>query len=222
MDHICLITFRPKKSWCKFLNTFTKYKIVIIVDDNDFDLSLFKYENIKFIKIKDEICKQNGYENTNFFIKPISGWDKALYYFGLENSNYNFVWFLEDDVFFYNENTLLTIDKEYKKDDLLSNNFNINQNGVKNTWHWNKININYTPPYYHGMMCIVRFSKKMMFCINDYAKKNNTLFFLEAMFPTIAIKNKLKYNNPTQFNDVHYRHKFTKKKYKKKKSIPSY
>jgi hypothetical protein len=57
-------------------------------------------------------------------------------------------------------------------------------------------------------MCAVRFSNSMMKCINDYAKNNNTLFFLEALFPTIAIKNNLKYNNPIQMNNIIYRYDY--------------
>jgi hypothetical protein len=99
---ICLITLRPSVIWCNFLNKFSKYKIYIIVDDNEFKLYEFKnkYKNIDFIQIEDEKCKSNGYIDTNFIIKKlISGWDKALYYFGVENKNHDFIWFIEDDVF---------------------------------------------------------------------------------------------------------------------------
>jgi hypothetical protein len=214
MNVICLITFKPAKIWCDFLNLFRKYKIFIIVDDNNFELYDFKnnYKNINFIQIQDDICKLNGYINTNFVIKKlISGWDKALYYFGVKYNNYHFIWFMEDDVFFYNENTIVNIDNQYLDHDLLSNTYYENSDGNKKTWLWEKINIQYEPPYYHGMMCSVRFSKSMMKYINDYAKKNNTLFFLEALFPTIAIKNNLKYNNPNEFNNIYYRHNFKKK-----------
>ena len=117
---------------------------------------------------------------------------------------------MEDDVFFYNENTIIHIDNQNINDDLLSNTYGENSNGEKFTWHWPKINIQYPPPYYCGMMCIVRFSNNMMKCINDYAKNNNTLFFLESLFPTIAIKNKLKYNNPNEFNNIYWRQDFEK------------
>ena len=221
MNNICLITFIPNKIWCDILNLFSKYKIFIIVDNNDFDLYEFinNYKNIKFIQIENEKCKLNGYIDTNFMLnKLISGWDKALYYFGVENNNYNFVWFIEDDVFFYNEDTLLQIDNKYINDDLLSNSYCKNKKGKKNTWHWYRINIQYPPPYYNGMMCAVRFSNSMMKCINNYAKKYNTLFFLEALFPTIAIKNNLKYNNPNEFNNILYRHDF-KEEYIDKKNL---
>ena len=97
MNVLCLITLVPNKIWCEFLNLFIKYQIFIIVDDNNFDLSEFKnnYINIQFIQIHNEKCKLNGYINTNFTIKKlISGWDKALYYFGVEYKNFNFVWFI--------------------------------------------------------------------------------------------------------------------------------
>jgi hypothetical protein len=183
------------------------------VDDNGFDLSTFihDYSNITFIQVKNEICKLNGYINANFTLKKlISGWDKALYYFGVENTNYDFIWFMEDDVFFHNEDTIVQIDNQYIDDDLLSNTYGENTDGNKNTWHWCRITIQYTPPYYNGMMCCVRFSKTMMNCIYDYASTHNTLFFLEALFPTIAIKNNLKYNTPSEFKNIYYRRNFKK------------
>ena len=213
MNCICLITFIPNKLWCDFLNLFNKYKIFIIVDNNNFDLYEFinTYKNINFIQIEDIKCNLNGYIDTSFTLdKLISGWDKALYYFGVEDNNYDFVWFIEDDVFFYNEDTLLQIDNQYINSDLLSNIINENSNGHKDNWHWYRINIQYSPPYYNGMMCAVRFSNKMIKCTDNYAKKHNTLFFLEALFPTIAIKNELQYNNPNEMNNIYYRFDFKK------------
>jgi hypothetical protein len=116
---------------------------------------------------------------------------------------------MEDDVLVYNENTIIQIDKQYIDEDLLSSSYIENSDGNKNTWYWDRINIQYQPPYYNGMMCVVRFSKKMLNCINDYANENNTLFFLEALFPTIAIKNKLNYKTPIEFDKIYYRHDFT-------------
>jgi hypothetical protein len=211
MIAICLITFRPNNIWCEFLNLFTEYKIFMIIDDNDFDLSDFiNYSNITFIKIDNDKCKLHNYIDTNFTLnKLISGWDKALYYFGVEDKTYDFIWFMEDDVLVYNENTIIQIDKQYIDEDLLSSSYIENSDGNKNTWYWDRINIQYQPPYYNGMMCVVRFSKKMLNCINDYANENNTLFFLEALFPTIAIKNKLNYKTPIEFDKIYYRHDFT-------------
>lgn len=214
MNSICVICIQPHKIWCDFLNNFKKYKIFIVVDDNNFDISFFKsiYTNITFIQINDQKCKDNFFINTSYIVcrKEIIGWEKALYYFSVENLDNNHVWFMEDDVFFYNENTIENIDIKYPCDDLLSNKYDINENGNDTDWLWNRITIqNFTPPYYKGMMCCVRFSKKMLNHIHNYGKNNKTLFFLEAMFPTIAIKNNVIYNTPPEFNEIHYRKDFS-------------
>jgi hypothetical protein len=225
MNAICLITYIPNKIWCDFLKTFdvTAYDVFVVVDNNDFNLSCFIDEhgynnndnntNITFVQLDDKTCSMRGYINTSFTLnKRIAGWDKALCYFGEEkNNNYDHIWFIEDDVFFYNMQTLKNIDSRYSDDDLLSNCYDENTNGEKNSWHWNVISIQqYSPPYYNGMMCAVRISKKLMKYINDYASRHNTLFFLEALFPTIAIKNKLKYSTPAEFVNIHYRNEFKK------------
>lgn len=64
------------------------------------------------------------------------------------------------------------------------------------------------------MVCIVRFSKKMMTCIHEYATKYKTLYFLEALFPTTAIQNKLNYVTPSEFHEIHYRTYFRKQNIK--------
>lgn len=148
MNIVCLITFRPNAIWCNFLNVFTKYRIFMIVDDNNYDTREFqtKYRNIIFVKVENTKCETSGYVDTNFTLKKlISGWDKALYYFGVENKNFDSIWFIEDDVFFHSENTLLKIDQQYTYQDLLSNNYATNGDGNKRTWLWNKITIQKPP-----------------------------------------------------------------------------
>lgn len=211
MNAICLITFQPKKIWCDFINQFHRYKIFVIIDDNNFNCLGFQnsYKNITFVQIDNKKCEACGYLDTNFTLhKKISGWDKALYYFGVENTNNNNIWFIEDDVYFYNEETMLNIDKQYVNSDLLSNNCGKNEKGENKDWLWHRININFAPPYYCGMMCAVRFSKQMRTAINEYARIHKTLFFLEALFPTIAAKHNLRHDYPNELTDIHYRRKF--------------
>jgi len=210
-----LICFQPKEIWCDFLNNFTEYSIFLIIDDNNFDLNDFEklYKNISFIKIDSSKCERNGFIYLNFSEseckKKIIAWEKALYYFSTENNLFDNVWLLEDDVFFHNENTLINIDKKYPLDDLLSNHFYEHSYEKKDDWyHWGRFNINFPLPYYRGMMCAVRLSKNLINKINEYAKYYNTLFFLEALFPTIAIKNNLKVTNPEELKEIHWKYDF--------------
>ena len=117
--------------------------------------------------------------------------------------------FFEDDVFFYNEQTLLNIDIHYPNCDLLSNTYTENILGNKNTWHWSKITIQFPPPYYSAMVCSVRMSKLLLSKIKEYALKYKTLFFLEALFPTICMKYKLTHCSPIEFSNIVYRYNYT-------------
>jgi len=42
---------------------------------------------------------------SSLIFNEIIAWDRALYYFSVINKNYENIWFLEDDVFIYGEET---------------------------------------------------------------------------------------------------------------------
>ena len=124
MKNLCLICRSPHNIWCEFLNNFKKYKITVIIDDNKKSYNSFKedYSNINFIQIPDSDCIEKKYTNLNFFMKKnVTGWEKAIYYFTFIDNDKEDVWFIEDDVFFYDENTINNIDIQYNDSDLLTN-----------------------------------------------------------------------------------------------------
>lgn len=208
---ICLITVRPNKIWLDFLNKFKIYDIYVVIDSNDLDYSkIYKnYENINFIQINNNLCKNNGFYNCTLTIKgpnQVLGWDKALYYFTNINTKYDNVWFIEDDVFFYSEKTISNLDLKYPWNDILcSPEYRINKDGMSKEWHWPLLKVNFKPPYYSLMVCAVRMSKRLLSYIGDYAKTYKTLFFLEVMFLTIAVKHNLIIGMPKELSTIVYR-----------------
>jgi hypothetical protein len=227
---IGLICFKPNDIYLEFLNKFSNYEVYIIIDDNSVNYTALyktKYANLSFIQMQESLCKKYGFKNVNKIgiKKQISGWDKALCYFSLTESNtYNKVWFIEDDVFFYNEDTLINIDAKYPDYDLLANcDFKLATN--MNEWLWSVIKIETVGPYYAGMMCAARVSQTVLHKIRVYATTYKTLFFLEALLPTISKtimlskdedkdKDKdedkdVKCGCPDELKTVVYRHKYT-------------
>lgn len=204
---LCLITINPNEIFLDFFTQFSNYDIYIIIDnDNDYTELISSYPKIKFVQLNNDDCLSNGFSNLSYITlsKNVTGWEKALYYFAHIEQKYEYIWFIEDDVYFYDENTLQTIDQKYENTDLLCN--SSFGEAKLDEWLWDKIEINLKPPYYCGMMCIVRFSQKMLQSVKDYASKNNTLFFLEACYPTIAVKYNLTYiENPDEFLSVTHR-----------------
>jgi hypothetical protein len=197
MNAICLVTITPTNEWCDYLNRFTNYKIYIVVDDNNFDYTLYKtmFSNLFFIKFQHESYKVNGYTNTQF---DNTAWDKALYYFAVENTNHKHVWFIDSKLNKCDQQTLIYYDQIYeeKKVDLLYSRFNENRNGYKGYWLWNKIDLKYSNPYYNGELIATRLSQNMLSKINEYASQFKSLFYIEALLPTVSIKNKLMYLTP--------------------------
>jgi hypothetical protein len=211
---ICLITIHPNKVWLEFLNNFHYYDIYIIVDDLVTDYKDYKitYTNIQFIKITDDACRQHGYIHSSYMptsslvFNEIIAWDRALYYFTNMNTTYDHVWFFEDDVFFYNEETIFKIDLKYNSDtDLLCKDKNPQPKQGEWDWFWPAIQIHFPEPYFHSPICAIRLSKTYLEKLNEYIKTTKKLAFIEALLPSIAYYNNLKVELVVEFNQIHWR-----------------
>ena len=205
---ICIVCYKPSVTWLEFLSTFTHYDIFLIIDDNSVDYSALytQYETVHCIQLPNEEVKVAGFRNINFTLNlEVTAWEKALYYFSTVNLIYDRIWFLEDDVYIFNENTIRNIDCIYPTSDLLSNIYTENLTGDLSVWQWHRIQILFSPPYYNAMVCACRISKPLLSAIRDYANTNGTLFFLEALFPTLCKKYKLLYDCPDELKTCVYR-----------------
>jgi hypothetical protein len=208
---ICLISKIPNEIWLNFLNEFTNYEIFVIIDDNSNDfVTLYKdiFTKINFIQINNDECLVNGYFNSSNISHDqtknlIYGWDKAIYTFSKIITDYDNVWFIEDDVFISNESSLINIDKKFIRDDLLCESHHISEDENMNGWyHSFHVIPNIGPPRSRSMMCAFRASKRMLNLILNFVNKNKKLFYIEALFTTIAYQNNLTISNPTELATI--------------------
>ena len=119
--------------------------MVVVIDDETEDYSLlsneYQWNNLTLAVINHTSCLLAGITNCNFTLnKMVTGWEKAIF---LSNcfvtSEDDKIWFLEDDVFFYDEHTLLNIDEQYPDTDLLT--APCTENNNDDPWHWKVIPI---------------------------------------------------------------------------------
>ena len=210
---LCLLTKIPNQIWLNFLETFSNYDIYVVIDDNSTDYVKKYgglYKNIKIIQIENEICKDNGYTNCNSAVgfPDIIAWDKALYLFCELETRYCQVWFIEDDVFLDNEDVLIRIDRhcQHSCADLLTSFHELNLDG--NIWsgwnHWVNVVDRIAPPWAHSMVCACRISKSLLEKIREYKQSRGHLFFIEAMFNTIADQSGLNIQNPGELTTIHW------------------
>jgi len=209
---IGLICRRPDVIWLDFLSGFKQYDVFVITDDNTSDYQDLKdkHPEIQLIQINPTECENQGFTSTNsVYFNKVTAWDKALLYFAYKNTAYDHAWLFEDDIFFYDEQTIKNIDREFPQSDLLSAPYKVSTGSSKDWWWWAKIQIALEPPYYNAMVCGIRVSRNLLNEINHYAATNHSLFFLEALFPTIALKKNLIYHNPKQLVQVYYKYGWT-------------
>jgi len=215
---IAVICKSPHPVWLEFLSGFQDYDTYVIVDDStDLNSLQSEYPNIRLIQVDAKACEASGITDTNSaHFKKVNGWDKALYYFAVENTSHQHVWFFEEDVFFYNEDTIKNIDRKFPDSDLLTAPYKISTSTSKDWWWWPMINIPFEQPYYNAMVCGVRVSGNLLDKIKTYARENKRLFFLEVLFPTLAVKGNLIYHTPNQLDQIYFRYDW---RYLSKKNI---
>lgn len=208
---ICFLSRNYQSDIYNFSLLLTKnnYDIYIILDDNNIKIKNYK-KIVNIIQIDDNICKTKGYIKTSMvsFKKTPISWDKALYFFTEIETYYDFVWFLEDDVFIPNINTLKNIDHDYPISDLLSRSNGLNKTGDVSTWHWKHVVKDHQIPWACSLICACRLSRKLLNCIKTYVNKNKKMFMIEIMFNTLAYHNNLKVDTPIQLSTIEFRHKW--------------
>lgn len=183
---ICFLTYKPNDSLINFCNSINKYKCTIIVDDNSMSYPYFQLDDNKCAPY----INSSVYKGITSLQKNPNAWDKMFYY-TLNETDYDFVWVFEDDVFIPSVDTIVNLNEKYKDCDLVvPNNFKKTDN-IKD-WHWSYLLDKYEPPFYHSMVCAFGMSRKMMNCLRDFVNKNNTLYYHEVMLNTIAMQNNLK------------------------------
>lgn len=185
--NVCLLASSPNKSWLDFLYTFRHYSVSVIIDDNTivYEEIHAQYPSIKFVQIPDSLCRSTGFINCAPppAKKKPNVWDKALYYYSYMNLDYNTIWFIDEGAFFNDENTLLNIDATYEQStDLLSQQYNIEPNWM----HWPNIKMVLPKPHYYSLLYACRVSKKIIEAVKLYADQYKTLFFVEALIPTLC------------------------------------
>lgn len=208
---ICILSTKLSDILYKFVldlknsDTNNLYDYYICVHKTLNNKELSKYNNINIINIEDNIPETYGFKGSVlYFPKKACSRDKALYYFSMVNTSYNHLWMIEEDVFFYNLNTIIRMDNKYNDSiDLLLRDLTIKKEKNPLTWHWPIVDGKIDLPWACGMICIIRISKTLLEKIKEYALKNKTLFLDEALFSTIAMHNNLKINTPDEFKKIY-------------------
>lgn len=167
----------------------------------------FSGTNLLFVN--SSACYDAGYSQATSWRKPVA-WDKALYYFTKVDAAYDFVWFIEDDVFipsldafWHLHNAMLDQDAD------LAINSNVPNHDGGNHWHWGRARGRLDLPWYKSMACATGMSRRLLTLIADHAAAKGRLEFLEFFFNTLTMHNNLTLVNPPELGTIGYRREWT-------------
>jgi hypothetical protein len=201
---VSFLTVNPQNETIEFAKEIKKLGFdVFIIYDND----KLTFNDEMFIKINDSECIEKCYTNSNIssnsthIAKNPIAWDKFIYFFCELNTNYDFVWVFEDDCFIPSINAFEKLNLKYNSYDLVTPNNFINK-GNQVDWHWREIYPKINPPYAYSMVCASGISKELFKCIKQYQNENNSLFYIEVMFNTLALHNNLSVVSPKELKSI--------------------
>ena len=187
--------------------------VYIMIDDNNYQIQ--PNSSVQLIQVNNNECISNGYHSSNKLEmnKDCISWDKALYYFcQVKQTNYSFVWLIEDDTFVPSLDAFVFLHEKYSKEgmgDLICQKNDENLYGDTSAWKWGDVVGKFSPPWYHSMVCAIGCSRRLLDAIADYVRQRRFLPFIEYMFNTIAMQNRFKVVNPPELSTIIFRENWT-------------
>lgn len=169
--------------------------------------------NTRIVTMSEKKCVQFGYKNSMYIPgkthinKEVVALDKALYYFCKVNTEHEYVWLIEDDVFIPSVEAMIKLDRECGEYDLCTASHKCKMDKVMD-WHWPEIVKHNNPPFFYSMSCAIRLSREMLYAIKVNVGRNNSLFFNEVMFNTLAHKNGFRIFTPPELRSIVWQGEF--------------
>ena len=205
---ICLLCVCPTERVIAFAKKYTETHPVYVVCDDPTCVTPTD-TSITFIKLTDEVCRRTNYNNSNPAIpKRPSAWDKAIYYFCVQNTSPDHVWFIEEDVFVPRESLFKDLDERYPTTDYIM------KQHVKDTddpafEFWYDGDGKMERPFYRSLVCVTRVSRAVLNRVKELHDSKKTLVFIEIMFNTLAVKYGLTMEMPNELQNIIFRHSWT-------------
>ena len=189
--------------------------------------------NLFFLHVDAPVSVKAGFLNINrpfFGSDRAAGHDKILYAFAQMYPHYLFTWLVEEDVFIPSAHTVVALHSE-AIDVGVAHNQSIADvviptfyNGVLNQrpaegqdyeWHWRSViplTADVWPSDFRlftGMVCMIGVSRRMLDAIDEWARTQGQLFFLEVFFASLgAFKHFVVFSSP-KMERIYYRSEHT-------------
>ncbi len=184
-----------------FVNRYTAD--VFIISDSEF--SQTAKHDFQILRPLHSVCKNDGYINSvtgTHVNKECCAIDKALWVFCEQVDEYDFVLFIEDDVFIPSVDALIKLIEKSKQYDFVTSKLQKKTNDILD-WNWKTALGKIEKEYWHMTMApVAGFSRRMLNEIKAYATEHKTLFNSEIFWPSLAFKKGLSIFCPPELKTI--------------------
>ncbi|CAF0985691.1 unnamed protein product [Adineta ricciae] len=218
---VCFLTVRPMNETLEFADRLARavqqdnIDVFVMVDDNSFKVPSSETSIVKLVQISNKQCVIHGYQHIMYvYSKPIqiSSWDKSLLYFSKLNTNYSFVWLLENDLFIPSVGAFRAIHELYSNtSDLIVKRVDPNFDGNQEaSWpHWKLAYGKLPPPWFESMTNAVGFSRRFLKTVDNYIRWRGIGTFHEYFFQTLGFNENMTVVSPTEFDTLVWRRSYS-------------
>jgi hypothetical protein len=128
-------------------------------------------------------------------------------YFCEINTNYSFVWFVEDDTFIPSVHALRSVHQLYSETaDLIVPHITPNPVGDESIWpHWHLAVDKLFPPWYSSMANAIGMSRRLLTTIADYVRWRGVSTFHEFLPQTLSRSLNMTVVSPIELETLVYR-----------------
>ena len=126
-------------------------------------------------------------------------------YFCVLNTNYSFVWFLEEDVFIPSVQVFHSLHDLYSNtSDLIVPRHELNLIASDGLWRWIMVSGKFLPPWACSMANVVGFSRRMLTAMDQFVQWLGEVPFHEFFFNTLAMQLNLTIIAPIELSTIVY------------------
>ena len=167
-------------------------------------------------QVDDQLCLAAGLSRmnpTNLKVSQVCAWEKALYLFTHIKKDYDFVWFVEYDVFTPNIEIFDLLNKRLPESDCLARKLHYVRNSRFEPWPDARLSPTHLlpQPWARAMVCVARFSSELLNSVANFVSSHDQSEMdfapIEFIFHTIALRDGLRINHAREFKDVTFRHR---------------
>lgn len=186
-----------------------KISVFILIDKIEKSQLQSTEDGVYYLSVKNTLPVTLGFHSLTFGQGQANGWDKAIFVFSKIFKSFEFIWFIEDDVYipsaevFFGVHNQIFRHKQVEKDLVIAMNLTNYDGSDIDGWNWRFASMsNLSLPWFGSLVPAMGMSRALLKECSQHAESKSALAFLEVFFTTIAAHSMMRVLVPPEFSSI--------------------